>query len=65
MLSITASGAGRVSEWKRAGSYQKGPDLNKAYKVTQSITGLNEKKEKSKNNQENSKEYLWDGEMLL
>ena len=47
-VNITASGAGRVSEWKRAGSYQKGPDLNKTYKVTQSITGLNEKKEKIK-----------------
>ena len=48
MLSITTSGAGRVSEWKFAGRYQKGPNLNKAYKITQSITGLNEKKEKIK-----------------
>ena len=48
LLSITALGAGRVSEWKYAGMYAKSVDLNKAYKITQSITGLNEKKEKIK-----------------
>ena len=48
LLSITALGAGRVSEWKYAGMYAKTLDLNKSFKVTQSITGLNEKKEKIK-----------------
>ena len=48
LLSITASGAGRVEEWKRAGNYTSPINLNKAYKITQSITGLNEKKEKIK-----------------
>ena len=48
LLLLASAGASRVSEWSGAGRYSKGPNLNKAYKITQSITGLNEKKEKIK-----------------
>ena len=48
LLLLASAGARRVSEWSGAGRYSKGPNLNKAYKITQSITGLNEKKEKIK-----------------